>query len=544
VARHPELVKPPATLSGLQELSAATLLGMVGASVIAVLDGVGSGIVLIPLLAIPPVIAALNASPPETGVVGAFCVLLAVLSGTWNENFDQSEYLIGVMTVIAGAVAGLWVATLRANLDREQAASELLAEAGRLMEASLSQKERALQLAKLAVPSLSDVSIVHGLTADGQIVRLAAWSEGSDAAEEFIKLRAEVPIDPSGPHPVAEVIRTGEPQLLERLSDKRTEEITTKEEERQALYRQRFRSCLLLPLGARGHVVGCLALWIMQPANAFDEVAQRTAKRLADRAALALDNARLHERQAHIATVLQDSLRPRSLPEIAGFESSSRFLAAGQAYQVGGDFYDVFRTGSGEWTAVIGDVCGKGPEAAALTALARHSIRAASTPDRPPSDVLRALHESITGEHTDLRFCTAALARIQTPRNGKGSARLTIALGGHPPPLVLRKSGRVDQLGQPGTLLGALPSPSLADVEAKLGAGDSLVLYTDGMLDLGDRSSEDDPGWLTRQLEGAAGGSAEEVASKLAEAAIRRNDGEPRDDIAILVLRRRDAGQS
>jgi serine phosphatase RsbU (regulator of sigma subunit) len=543
VARQPELVKPPASLAGLQELSAATLLAMVGASLLAVLDGIGSGVVLIALLAIPPVIAALNASPPETTVVGAFCVLLAVLSGTWNQNFDQTEYLVGVMTVIAGAVAGLWVASLRANLEREEAASELLSEAGRLMESTLSQDERALQLAKLAVPSLSDVSMVDTLTGEGQIVRLAAWSEGSHAAEEFIRLRAEVPIDPRGPHPVAEVIRTGEPQLLDRLSDQRIEEITTKEEERQALQRFRFRSCLLLPLGARGHVIGCMTLWIMQPANAFDEVARRTAKRLADRAALSLDNARLHEQQKHIASVLQHSLRPRSLPEIAGFESSSRFLAAGEAYEVGGDFYDVFRTGSGGWTAVIGDVCGKGPEAAALTSLARHSIRSASTPERAPSDVLRALHQSITGERTGLRFCTAAIARIQAPRNGRGSARLTIALGGHPPPLVLRKSGRVDQLGRPGTLLGALPSPTLADVDARLDAGDSLVLYTDGMLDLGDRSGgDDDPDWLSRQLERAAGGSADEVASKLAEAAIKRNGGEPRDDIAILVLRRSGAG--
>jgi serine phosphatase RsbU (regulator of sigma subunit) len=251
----------------------------------------------------------------------------------------------------------------------------------------------------------------------------------------------------------------------------------------------------------------------------------------------------LHEQQRHIASVLQHSLRPRSLPEIAGFESSSRFLAAGEAYEVGGDFYDLFRTGSGGWTAVIGDVCGKGPEAAALTALARHSIRAASTPERAPSDVLRALHDSITGERTGLRFCTAALARIQAPRNGRGSARLTIALGGHPPPLVLRKSGRVDQLGRPGTLLGALPAPNLADVDARLDAGDSLVLYTDGMLDLSDRSGDDDPAWLARQLERAAGGSADEVASKLAEAAVKRNGGEPpRDDIAILVLRRHGAG--
>ena len=542
MAGQPELVRPPATLAGLKELSTTTLLAMAGAGLIAVLDGVGSGLVLITLLAIPPVIAALNASPPETGVVGAFCVLLAVLSGTWNQNFDQTEYVIGLLTVIAGAVAGLWVASLRANLDREQAASELLAEAGRLMETPLDQKERALQLAKLAVPALSDVAMVDMLSPEGQIVRMAAWSAGSDVADRFIKLRAEVPIDPRGPHPVAEVLRTGEQQLLDRLSDQQIDEITTKDEEREALVRDRFRSCLLLPLVAGGRVVGCVTLWIMRPANAFDEIARRTAKRLADRAALALVNARLHEQQAHIASVLQGSLRPSSLPEIAGFESSSRFLAAGEAYEVGGDFYDVFRTGSGAWTAVIGDVCGKGPEAAALTALARYSIRAASSPETAPSDVLRALHESITGERTDLRFCTAAIARIETPGNGRGSARLTIALGGHPPPLILRKSGRVEQLGRPGTLLGALPTPDLADVDARLGVGDALVLYTDGMLDLADRTSDDDPDWLPKQLERAGGGSADEVASKLAEAAVKRNGGDPRDDIAILVLRRCGAG--
>jgi serine phosphatase RsbU (regulator of sigma subunit) len=542
VARHPELVKPPATLGDLRELSATTLLAIAGAGVLAVLGGISPALVLVPLLAIPPVVAALNASPPETGIVGAFCVILAVLSGTWNADFGEPEYVVGLLTVIAGAIAGLWVAGLRAHLNREQAASELLADAGRLMEVPLDQKERALQLAKLAVPALSDVSMVDMLDPDGQIVRMAAWSEGSDAAKHFIKLRAEVPIDPRGPHPVAEVLRTGEQQLLDRLSDEQIEEITTKSEERQALHRFRFRSCLLLPLIAGGRVVGCLTLWIIQPANAFDETARRTAKRLADRAALALVNARLHEQQVHIASVLQNSLRPRSLPKIAGFEVSSRFLAAGEAYEVGGDFYDVFQTGSGGWTAVIGDVCGKGPEAAALTALARHSIRAASSPERPPSDVLRALHESITGERTDLRFCTAALARIQTPRNGRGSAQVTIALGGHPPPLVLRKSGQVDQLGQPGTLLGALPTPNLADVEARLGVGDVLVLYTDGMLDLHERSGNDDPDWLLKQLARAAGGNADEVASSLAEAAIKRNGGEPRDDIAILVLRRRGAG--
>src|SRR2546423_2986601 len=113
----------------------------------------------------------------------------------------------------------------------------------------------------------------------------------------------------------------------------------------------------------------------MRPAKVFDDTARRTANRLADRAALALDNARLHEQQAHIASVLQHSLLPRSLPKIKGFEASSRFLAAGEAYEAGGDFYDVFRSGSGTRTAAIGDVCGQGAEAASLTALARYTVR-------------------------------------------------------------------------------------------------------------------------------------------------------------------------
>jgi serine phosphatase RsbU (regulator of sigma subunit) len=275
----------------------------------------------------------------------------------------------------------------------------------------------------------------------------------------------------------------------------------------------------------------------MRPAQAFDETARRTAKRLADRAALALDNARLHEQQTHIASVLQHSLLPRTLPEIAGFDTSSRFLAAGEAYEVGGDFYDVFRTGSQSWTAVIGDVCGKGPEAASLTALARYTVRTATTPDKTPSEVLRALHNSISSEREDFRFCTAALAHIQAPSNGD-DARITVSLGGHPHPIVLRRNGQVETIGEPGTLLGVLPSPSLADVDSTLGPGDSLILYTDGVLDVEDRAKRGDPDWLKDQIAVATGNNSEEIADRLARAAIERHGDELRDDIAILVLHR------
>jgi serine phosphatase RsbU (regulator of sigma subunit) len=537
--RDRELVNPPPSLASLQVLSGPALIAMLVASAIAVLDGLASSeVVLIGLLAIPPVIAAMSASLPEAAVVAAVCLVMAMLSVLWHEGVDGAQYAVSVMTVIFGSLAGLWVASLRENLNREQTASELLADAGGLMEDALDRRQRAQHLADLAIPTLGDVAMVDMVTPDGSIERVAARSGGTEVADVFVKLRAKNPIDPHGPHPVAEVIRTGQTMYLDRLSDEAIDEITTRESERKLLRKHRFRSCIVLPLGARGAVLGALTLWIMRPAKAFDETARRTAKRLADRAALALDNARLHEQQSHIASVLQHSLLPRSLPEIRGFESASRFLAAGEAYEVGGDFYDVFRSGSGTWTAVIGDVCGKGPEAASLTALARYTVRTASSPDSAPSDVLRTLHESISSEHSDLRFCTAALARIQAPSNGRGAARLTVALGGHPLPLILRKDGRVDSIGQPGTLLGALPSPVLADADAKLAVGDSLILYTDGMLDVGDRSQADDPDWLAAQLASAAGGSADEIAEDLAQAAVKRHGGEPRDDIAILVLHR------
>jgi serine phosphatase RsbU (regulator of sigma subunit) len=534
-----ELINPPPTLASLQELSGPALIAMLVAGAIAVLDGlVGSAVVLIGLLAIPPVIAAMSASLPETAVVGAFCLVMAMLSILWHQDADGAQYVISVVTVIAGALAGLWVASLRVNLNREQAASELLAETGALMEDALDQRQRATHLAELAIPTLGDVAMVDMITSEGTIERVAARSRGSEVADVFLKLSEDQPIDPRGPHPVAEVIRTGRPRYLDQLSDEQIDEITTRERERELLRKHRFKSCIVLPLGARGAVLGALTLWIMRPAKAFDETARRTAKRLADRAALALDNARLHEQQSHIASVLQHSLLPRSLPKIQGFDAASRFLAAGEAYEVGGDFYDVFRSGSRTWTAVIGDVCGKGPEAASLTALARYTVRTASSPDSPPSRILRTLHDSISSEHSDLRFCTAALARIQAPSNGRSPARLTVALGGHPLPLILRKDGRVDAVGEPGTLLGALPSPVLADADASLAVGDALILYTDGMLDVGDRSQSDDPDWLAKQLTKSAGRSADEIAERLAQAAVKRHGGAPRDDIAILVLHR------
>src|SRR5918996_4502947 len=187
--RDRELVTPPPTLASLQELSGPALVAMLIASAVAVLDGLaGSTPILIGLLAIPPVIAAMIASRPETGAAGAFCLVLALLSVLWHENADLTQYVVALMTVVAGSLAGLWVASLRVNLNREQTASDLLAEAGGLMEDALDQRQRAQHLADLAVPTLGDVAMVDMVQPDGSIERVAAQSRSSEVAELFVKL--------------------------------------------------------------------------------------------------------------------------------------------------------------------------------------------------------------------------------------------------------------------------------------------------------------------------------------------------------------------
>jgi serine phosphatase RsbU (regulator of sigma subunit) len=504
-----------------------TVLGTTALAVgIVLLDYLaGPSIVLIGLLAFPPVVAATRASVAETTLVALICSGMSVLSGLWNE-FGTTEYLVEVLTTAAGGGAAVWIATLRVNLRREHDAAELLAETGTLLEERLDSEHRAEHLARLVVPDLADASTVDLCGPNGAIVRSATVSVDPVVERAFTELRRRLPIASDGPHPAAVAIRTGEVQMFGELGEEQLAAMATEPRELELMKLASPSSALVVPLKARGTVIGALAMWVFDPSRRHDERAQNAALRLAHRAGLALDNARLHEQQAHIADVLQRSLLPRSLPSIAGFDAASRFFPVGEAHQVGGDFYDAFETSAGNWNVVIGDVCGKGPEAAALTALVRYTVRTASGRESSPSEVLKALHHSILNDRPEVRFCTAALASVSSPANGRDPARLRVALGGHPPPLALRRGGRVDSIGEPGTLLGALPSPVVSEVQTTLAPGESLVLYTDGMLESRDRSMADDPGWLAEQLAGANGATADELAEQLAR-------------LAILVLQRR-----
>jgi serine phosphatase RsbU (regulator of sigma subunit) len=241
-----------------------------------------------------------------------------------------------------------------------------------------------------------------------------------------------------------------------------------------------------------------------------------------------------------VAQTLQRSLLPPDLPLIPGAQLAARYLAAGSGIEIGGDFYDCFDTGAEDWALVIGDVCGKGAEAAAVTALARYTLRASVLHSRRPSVVLTELNEALLRQALDYRFCTVLYASV-TPR--EDGVEVVLATGGHPLPLVLRADGLVEPAGRPGTLLGIVPDPEISEERVRLGAGDALVLYTDGVVEASPIDDALAPERLAALLASLTGCDAGTIAQAVEQKALDVQGGRLRDDVAVVVLRVRPGGR-
>ena len=233
-----------------------------------------------------------------------------------------------------------------------------------------------------------------------------------------------------------------------------------------------------------------------------------------------------------IAATLQESLLPGEVPRIPGVETAVYYRPAGEHQMVGGDFYDVFGVEEGRWAIVVGDVVGKGASAAATTALARYTLRAAAVHEQRPSQLLLELNDAILRQNPG-QSCTVAYARLETNRGG--GARLTLASGGHPPWLVLRAGGEVEVIATSSLVLGLEEDPILEDRELELRPGDALLAYTDGLTDaFAPRriATVDD---VIAALRGGAGQSAAEITQRVTAALLPESLGKPRDDILVLV---------
>ncbi|MFD8562547.1 PP2C family protein-serine/threonine phosphatase [Streptosporangium canum] len=238
-------------------------------------------------------------------------------------------------------------------------------------------------------------------------------------------------------------------------------------------------------------------------------------------------------RAVELARTLQESFIPPALPRVPGMDVAGMYRPAGRGDEVGGDFYDMHEVVDG-WALALGDVCGKGVQAAVVTSLARYAVRAAPLRDSRPSAILANLNEALLKERTD-RFLTAVYAQIQ--QDAQDRFRLTLSLGGHPPAVHLSKEGLISMIGHPGTVLGILESVELHDVTVDLAPGDVVVFYTDGVVEGRGRTGFFGEERMGRALSAARDADAAGIAGHLMDEVVAFQSGMPSDDIAIVVLK-------
>ena len=239
-------------------------------------------------------------------------------------------------------------------------------------------------------------------------------------------------------------------------------------------------------------------------------------------------------RVRELARTLQESLIPPELPLIPGLQVAGRYRPTGTGDEVGGDFYDVFEIGPGDWGVAIGDVCGKGAQAAVTTGLARHTVRAAAIRRRRPRSVLAVVNDALRRQPAG-RFCSILHGRLR--RDAAGRVTLTVASGGHPLPLVATATGRVRTVGQPGTTLGVVEHPRLHDSTVELRPGDVVLFFTDGVTEARRDSEFFDDERLAALLADLRHEDAGTIARRIGDEVVGFQDGLPRDDLALLVLK-------
>jgi serine phosphatase RsbU (regulator of sigma subunit) len=464
---------------------------------------------------------------PSGAVIGSFCVIDDKPREWRDDELAILHELAGsVMTEIELGVALREARSAHARLA-------LLAEASSLL-ATLSSAATLQALARLAVRTMSEWCSIALIAPDGLSLDRVAVAHADpskeERAQELLGRFEDVPTATAGVHVV---IRTGKPQLIPVVDREVLDATALGENYTRLITELGITSCMIVPLWTRGRALGAIT-FASGNGQVFDEADLRVAVDLARRAALALDNARAYETQREIAATLQQSLLPPALPDVGHFSVAATYKTAGDTVLVGGDFYDLFPLRGSGWGVAIGDVQGKGSAAAALTALARYTVRAGALTLRNPKQVLRALNEAVLREGRD-RFLTICLLTLQPARE---SLRGRLCVAGHPLPFLVRASGEVSQIGRPGTLLGVTSDVDLAVVTFELTVGDYVVLFTDGLIEARRDGAEFGPDGVRKVLESCTGMAPGQVIAALEDAVTTFGGGEPRDDMAILVLGR------
>ena len=473
-------------------------------------------------------------------------ILGKIRRGEWLETYETERIRkdgtrVDVQLTIspleepgAGVVGASVIARDITAAKRRRRAQEFLVAASRTLDRSLDPAETARTIVATAVPELADICVIDSVREDGWLGDSVVAGADPDAAARLERIRAESPLDPEGDHPVARVLREGRPMIWRDLkAPEIVEQVAQNEEHRRLLDDAGYNSAAVVPLVARGRTLGALSFLHARTDMRYDPTDLEFLSELGDRAAMALDNARLYRERDEIASNLQRGLRPERPAAIPGLEISVAFEAAGNRIEIGGDVYDVLPTEDGCWI-LIADVAGKGSAAAGVSVAVRHAVRGLTREIDDPEEVLRRVNELLL-EGTSLNdFATAVLVRM---RRGEDGWRAELAAAGHPPAIHVTGEGAT-QLGG-GSVLGAWPDPSIGRHSALVTEGDTLVLCTDGWLEVGPGERHQGPGALAErtlelielELE------LDEMIERLRLDAVSRGEGSLRDDLVVLAVR-------
>ena len=406
-----------------------------------------------------------------------------------------------------------------------------LAEAGQLLATSLDYEQTLERVARMIVPDLADWCGIEMVDEQGESHQVAVAHVDPGKVQLAHDLRRRYPPDPDAPGGVPAILRGGSAELYSDIPAELIERAARDEEHLDMIRQLGMRSGMAVPMRIGGETLGVITLVSAESGRRFDEDDLVFAEDLALRAATAVQNARLYAAQERVAHTLQASLLPERLPELPGWETSAAYQAGERDAEVGGDFYDILGVEGGH-LIVLGDVTGKGVDAAALTSLVRHSGRMAARFDPSPARVLSLINE-VLREQPRLSLVTAVCALVASDGD---RATVTIASAGHPLPLRRRPGEEPAVLGDHGVLLGVEGEDDWTESVVEVAPGDTLLFYTDGVTETpGDDDRFGDA--RLREAVARAGETPGELLVEIERTLREFQSGAALDDRAMLALR-------
>lgn len=417
------------------------------------------------------------------------------------------------------------------DLRRSEARLAFIAATGsKLLAASIDYRQVLERVADVLVPQVADYCSILEVDDDGSLQR--AVSRHADPSRTALVQRLlEYPAG-GRTDQMRATIASRQSQLFSEIPLDLLRQAAVDEEHLELLMQVGMRSAIVVPLFARNRPIGALSVATAESGRTYTESDRTLVEDLARRASIAIDNARLYEERANVARTLQQSLLPPDLPQIPGIDLAARYVPA--AEDIGGDFYDAFPLSANRWMIVLGDVCGKGPDAAALTSMVRFTTRAAAIHYDSLTEIFADVNRALLPQVPAGRFCTAVAAILEPHEDG---ATITVATAGHPLPLHLDAAGNVAKLGSEGVLLAVLPEIAVTEHSVRLGRGEAVAFFTDGALNEPDPTRATAEERLTRVLRDAHGGEAHELARAIEEVARATRRPGREDDVAVLVAR-------